>query len=150
MRTISMNVQYIVLFKNPRDSSQFVHLAKQLYPHKSCFVHQAYVDATKRPYGYLMLDLQSDQDEHLSRRTPDQLRANISVRAYNKVTRSGKRIIIARTSVDAYHHELSPAAIHHNNEEGCAHERGKTTCLPEGLRLQHNRLLQRVHQKRLK
>jgi len=60
MRTISLNAQYIVLFKNPHDSSQFVHLTKQLYPHNSRFAHEAYVDATKRPYGYILLDLRSD------------------------------------------------------------------------------------------
>jgi len=65
MRTISLNVQYIVLFKNPRDSSQFIHLAKQLYPHNSPFAHEAYVDATKRPYSYILLDLRSDQDDDL-------------------------------------------------------------------------------------
>jgi len=32
MTTISLNAEYLVLFKNPCDSSQFVHLAKQLYP----------------------------------------------------------------------------------------------------------------------
>jgi len=54
-----------VLFKNPRDSSQFIHLDKQLYPHNLRFAHEAYVDATKRPYGYLLLDLRSDQDDDL-------------------------------------------------------------------------------------
>jgi len=57
MRTISLIAQYVVLFKNPRDSSQFIHLAKLLYPHNSRFVHEAYVDATKRPYSYILLDL---------------------------------------------------------------------------------------------
>jgi len=65
MRTISLNAQYIVLFKNARDSSQFIHVAKQLYPHNSRFAHEAYVDATKRPYGYILLDLRSDQDDDL-------------------------------------------------------------------------------------
>jgi len=46
MRRISLNAQYIVLFKNPRDSSQFIHLTKQLYPHNSRFAHEAYIDAT--------------------------------------------------------------------------------------------------------
>jgi len=69
MRTISLNAQYIVLFKNLRDSSQFVHLAKQLYPHNSRFAHEAYVTATKRPYGYILSDLQSDQDDDLRLRT---------------------------------------------------------------------------------
>jgi len=57
MRTISLNVQYIALFKDPRDSGQFVHLAKQLYPHNSRYALDAYIDATKEPYGYLLLDL---------------------------------------------------------------------------------------------
>jgi len=69
MRTISLNAQYIILFKNPHDSSQFIHLAKQLYPHNSRFAHEVYVDATKRPYGYILLDLRSDQDDDLRLRT---------------------------------------------------------------------------------
>jgi len=69
MRTISLNAQYIVLFKNLRDSSQFVHLAKQLYPHNSRFAHEAYVDAMNRPYGYILLYLRSDQDDDLRLRT---------------------------------------------------------------------------------
>jgi len=69
MRTISLNVQYIVLFKNPRDSSQFIHLAKQIYLHNTRFAHEMYVDATKRPYGYILLDLQSAQDDDLRLRT---------------------------------------------------------------------------------
>ena len=69
MRTISLNAQYVVLFKNPGDSSQFIHLAKQLYPHNSRFAHKEYVNATKRPYGYILLDLRSDQDDDLRLRT---------------------------------------------------------------------------------
>jgi len=69
MRTISLNAQYIVLFKNPRDNSQFVHLAKQLYPRKSAYAIEAYTDATLQPYGYLLLDLRNEQDEDLRLRT---------------------------------------------------------------------------------
>ena len=69
MRTISLNTWYIVLFNNPHGSSQLVHLAKQLYPHNSRFAHGAYIDATKRPYGYLLLDLRCDQDDDLLLRT---------------------------------------------------------------------------------
>jgi len=46
MRTISLNAQYIVLFKNPRDNSQFAHLERQLYPHTSRFAVEAYKNAT--------------------------------------------------------------------------------------------------------
>ena len=69
MQTITLNAQYVVLFENPHDSSQFVHLAKQLYPHNSHFAHEAYVYATKRPYGYILLDHRSDQDDDLRLRT---------------------------------------------------------------------------------
>ena len=71
MRTISLNAQYIILFKNPRDNSQFVHLAKQLYPRNSAYAGaiEAYTDATLEPYGYLLLDLRNEQDEDLRLRT---------------------------------------------------------------------------------
>jgi len=59
MRTISLNAQYIILFNNPRDNSQFVHLAKQLYPRNSAYAIEAYTDATREPYGYLLLDLRT-------------------------------------------------------------------------------------------
>jgi len=81
MQTISLNAQYVVLFENPHDSSQFVHLAKQLYPHNSRFLHKAYIDATKRLYGYILLDLRSDQDDDLRLRTPDRLHAQVTARA---------------------------------------------------------------------
>ena len=32
IRTISLNAQYLIFFKSPRDSSQFVHLARQVFP----------------------------------------------------------------------------------------------------------------------
>jgi len=69
MRTISLNAQYIVLFKNQRDNSQFAHLAKQLYPQNSHFALETYLDATKDQYGYLLLDLRSEQDEDLRLQT---------------------------------------------------------------------------------
>jgi len=82
MRTISLNAQYIILFKNPRDNSQFVHLAKQMYPRNSAYAIEAYTDATREPYGYLLLDLRNEQDEDLclwtnifSRGMPDRVRA---------------------------------------------------------------------------
>jgi len=69
MRTISLNAQYIVLFKNPRDNSQFEHLARQLYPHTSRLAVEAYKNATTEPYGYLLVKLRSEQDEDLRLRT---------------------------------------------------------------------------------
>ena len=59
-RTISLNSQYIVVFKNPRDVSQITILAKQMYPGRVKFVQEAFADATSTPYGYILVDLKQD------------------------------------------------------------------------------------------
>ena len=69
MRTISLNAQYLVFFKSPRDSSQFVHLARQVFPHNSRFAVETYKLATEEPYSYLLLDLRNEQDELLRLRS---------------------------------------------------------------------------------
>ena len=68
-RTISLNAQYIVVFKNPRDGAQIMHLAKQIYPGHVKYVQEAFLDATREPYGYLLVDLKQDTPEHLRLRT---------------------------------------------------------------------------------
>ena len=56
-RNISLNSDYLVIFKNPRDSSQIQNLARQFIPTNSKFLTWAYRDATEKPYSYLLLDL---------------------------------------------------------------------------------------------
>jgi len=68
-RTISLNAHYLVLFKNPRDASQFATLSRQMYPNTSKFAIEAYKDATSAPYGYLLIDLKPEQDERYRLRT---------------------------------------------------------------------------------
>ncbi|XP_011859145.1 PREDICTED: uncharacterized protein LOC105556661 [Vollenhovia emeryi] len=64
-RDISLNANYIVVFKNPRDRAQIRHLARQVSPDDPKFLEEAYYDATSRPHGYLLLDLkQSTPDEY--------------------------------------------------------------------------------------
>jgi len=70
-RTISLNGHYIVEFKNPRDASQIVHLAKQVYLGKVKAVQEAFKDATSTPFGYLLLDFKQC--------TPDKLRLRTKV-----------------------------------------------------------------------
>ena len=78
MRTISLNAQYLVFFKSPRDSSQFVHLAKQLFPHNTRYAVEAYKLATEKLFSYLLLDHRNEQDELLRLRSnvfPDEKHA---------------------------------------------------------------------------
>lgn len=70
-RTISLNTHYMVLFKSPRDALQVRHLARQMYPGSGAFMQDAFTDATKRPYSYLLVDLKPD--------TPDDLRLRAEI-----------------------------------------------------------------------
>src|SRR5271156_3882180 len=71
IRDITLNAHYLILFKNPRDCQQIKVLAQQMYDREYRFVLDAYKDATKRPHGYLLLDVKQD--------TPDcaRVRSNI-------------------------------------------------------------------------
>ena len=68
-RTISLNAHYMVLFKNPRDANQFAILARQMYPKQSQYAVEAYEDAKREPYSYLLVDIQPEQDKDLRLRT---------------------------------------------------------------------------------
>ena len=54
-RTISINAQYQVLFRNPRDSLQISILARQLCPLNNKSFLEIYKRATHRAYGYFLL-----------------------------------------------------------------------------------------------
>lgn len=62
-RNISLNAHYLVLFKNPRDRSQIVHLSKQVFPGQAKFLSEAYDDVCRKPHGYLFLDFRQDTPE---------------------------------------------------------------------------------------
>jgi len=57
MRDISLNTSYFVLFKNPRDSRQILTLSSQIFGKNSNYLIDAYQQATKRPHGYLIINL---------------------------------------------------------------------------------------------
>ena len=59
-RDISLNAKYSVALKNFRDKSQFQYLARQVHPEDSDSLYKAYLDATERPHGYLILDFAQD------------------------------------------------------------------------------------------
>ena len=79
-RDMSLNTDYMVLFKNARDASQITHLSRQMYPSNSKFLTWAFHNATsKEPYSYLFLDLKPYTDESL------RVRANILNEQYQIV-----------------------------------------------------------------
>ena len=70
-RNASLNTQYLVVFKNPRDSAQIDALGRQMYPHNPKFLSQVFADATTKPFSYLLLDLRPE--------TPEQFRLRSNV-----------------------------------------------------------------------
>ena len=62
-RTVSLNAQYFVLFKNPRDKGQIASITRQMYPNKVKFLIDSFQDATKEPFSYLLIDMHPKTSE---------------------------------------------------------------------------------------
>jgi hypothetical protein len=68
-RDISLSSKYIVVFKNPTDKTQIVHLARQVYPENISSFHKIYLDVCRDPHTYLFLDLTQSVNDLLRFRT---------------------------------------------------------------------------------
>jgi nucleoside-triphosphatase THEP1 len=68
-RTRNLNVQYLVLFKNPRDATVVDFVSRQAYPNNRLFLIEAFQDATKNAHGYLFLDFTQSCPDDLRVRT---------------------------------------------------------------------------------
>ena len=61
-RDISLNANYMIVFKNHRDQMQFKVLGRQMYPNNSKFLMESFDDSTKKPYGYILFDLKQTSE----------------------------------------------------------------------------------------
>lgn len=68
-RGVSLNSNYIIVFKNPRDRQQIKTFAQQVRPGNAQFVLDAFEDATSEPHGYLVFDFRPETPEELRIRT---------------------------------------------------------------------------------
>jgi len=65
-RTMSLNCKYIIIMKNPRDTTAIQHLGRQMNGgRKNIVMENAYKDIMKKPYGYLLIDYDQMQDDCL-------------------------------------------------------------------------------------
>jgi len=64
-RQISLNSRYFHLHRNPRESGQITHFARQILPTNISFVCEAFQKATKKPYGCLLVDLTQECEDKL-------------------------------------------------------------------------------------
>lgn len=56
-RTISLNANYMIIFNSPRDRSQILFLARQMFPTNPNFLIECFEESTKVKHGYLFVDL---------------------------------------------------------------------------------------------
>ncbi len=68
-RTLSLNVNYFIIFKNYRDLQQMKFFAKQLFPDRVNYIMASYAMTTKDRYGYLVIDLHPQSDKKYQLRT---------------------------------------------------------------------------------
>jgi len=68
-RTISLNSHYIILLPNPRDTQPVAHLSHQVLGPDWRVRTDAYREATREQYNYLLFDLHLSTDEQLRLRT---------------------------------------------------------------------------------
>lgn len=57
IRNLNLNANYVVLFRNVRDQTQTMVFSRQFSPQNTGKFIEAFKDATKEPYGYLLIDL---------------------------------------------------------------------------------------------
>jgi hypothetical protein len=68
-RTMSLNTDYLFVMKNARDKLQIINLAKQFCPGNSTYVIQSFIDATRNPFSYLLIDFTQRVSDNLRLRS---------------------------------------------------------------------------------
>ena len=68
-RLISRNSHCICLFRNHRNGRQVSSLASQVLPGETKYFMDSYERATKRSYGYLIIDLSPNVDKRYKLRS---------------------------------------------------------------------------------
>lgn len=68
-RSMSLNTHYFVIMKNSRDLQQVSTLSRQMSVRNSTYVIQSYLEATKKPYHYLLFDFRPETPPALKLRS---------------------------------------------------------------------------------
>lgn len=64
-RTMSLNAHYIVVFKNPRALDQVSYMGRQICPNNAKFFLESYIDSTREPHSYFLMDMTQSCDDQL-------------------------------------------------------------------------------------
>ena len=69
LRTVSLNIHYVVLFKNKRDTLQVETLGRRVMKNRVKYFFACFQQAVKKPFGYLLVDMHPHSDETYQLRT---------------------------------------------------------------------------------
>ena len=65
-RTISLNAEYIIVWKNPRDMSQISNLSRQIFPDNGNGIRDIYKYVTEdNPHSYIFIDLKQKSPDRM-------------------------------------------------------------------------------------
>jgi hypothetical protein len=64
IRTARANAHYLVLMRNPAGQLQIRTVGSQLFPKRLSYFMEAYQDATKEKFSYLLVNMHPDAEEH--------------------------------------------------------------------------------------
>ena len=69
LRTVSLNIHYVVLFKNKRDTLQVETLGRRVMKNKVKYFFACFQQAVRKPFGYLLVDMHPHSDDVFQLRT---------------------------------------------------------------------------------
>ena len=121
-RTMSLNTQYLVLFKNPRDQLQVMTLSRQMFPHRSYQFMDQFKRATTKPYGYLVIDLKQNTPDYQRLRTDVFIKNNESISTPHLVSDRGSDNIMSENLSNCDHCGIvftSDMHLNQHKEQGC-------------------------------
>ena len=121
-RTMSLNTQYLVLFKNPRDQLQVMTLSRQMFPHRSYQFMDQFNRATAKPFGYLVIDLKQNTPDYQRLRTDAFIKNNESISTPHLVSDRGSDNIMSENLSNCDHCGIiftSDMHLNQHKEQGC-------------------------------
>ena len=116
-RTMSLNTQYLVLFKN-----QVMTLSRQMFPHRSYQFMDQFKRATTKPYGYLVIDLKQNTPDYQRIRTDVFMNNNESMSTPHSVSDFGWDNIMSDDPSNCDHCGIvfkSNMHLNQHKEQGC-------------------------------
>ena len=119
---MSLNTQYLVLFKNPCDQLQVMTISRQMFPHCSYQFMDQFNRANAKPYGHLVIDLKQNTPDYQRLRTDVFIKTNESMSTPHFTSDLGSDNIMSDYLSNCDHFGIvftSDMHLNQHKEQGC-------------------------------